>query len=259
MCNQDKKRAEGMLAEAQAYYENGQPEAARKMLDSMKIAHPKQPEVLLEGLQLMRLVELQEQERNLAFCDSMLIVRTAEMEAMKPLFVYEKDPEYDDVGRYLDQQQVLERNLKRSYLRSGVNEHGEMYLASVYYGSGRIHHYQLKVTAPDNTYAETAVIPEDGSANFAFEDLGMTTEVVTYQSGKDNGVISFIYNHKDQGLNVELITNKKNYRFAMNEGDRKSLIKTFDFAAVLSDLDRLNKERQKAENRITYLQSKVAQ
>ena len=255
-CNDDERKAKEMLGRAEQLYENRQYELVRHALDSIKASYPKQIKVLKDGLQLMRQVDLKEQERNIVFCDSMLLVREAEADSMKKLFVYEKDPEYDDIGKYVDKQQVLERNLQRSYIRSGVNELGELYIASVYYGSGRIRHQQMKVTAPDNTYAETAVISEDGGLNYAFEDLGMTTEVVTYQKGGDNNVALFIYNLKDTRLKAELI-GRKPYSFTISDGDKKSLAKTYDFSIILSDIERLKKEKEKAESRIIYLQLKL--
>ncbi|GHT71020.1 hypothetical protein FACS1894155_11270 [Bacteroidia bacterium] len=255
-CNNDKKAAQENLQRVQLLYENNQLEAAKQSLDSLKAGFPKEVEVLKEGLQIMRQVEIKELERNILYYDSMLIVRTSQADSLKKLFVYEKDPKYDETGKYIDKQQVLERNLGRSYIRSGVNEQGEMYIASVYHGKGRIRHNQLKVSAPDNSYTETAVIPEDGGVNFSFQDLGMTTEVVTYQNEKDNGVILFIYNNSKKRLKAELPGNKS-YSFFIAEGDIKSLIKTHDFSVVLSDIQRLGKEKEKANARIEYLSSKL--
>ncbi|MDR3061343.1 MAG: hypothetical protein LBU57_04420 [Dysgonamonadaceae bacterium] len=255
-CNNDKKAARENLERAQLFYENNQFEAAKQSLDSLKANFPKEVEVLKGGLQVSRQVEIKELERNISYYDSMLIVRTAQADSLKRLFVYEKDPEYDEIGKYIDKQQVLERNLKRSYMRSGVNEQGEMYIASVYYGKGRIRHNRFKVLAPDNSYAETAVIPEDGGANFSFQDLGMTTEIVTYRNEKDSGVILFVYNNSKKRLKAEL-TGGKPYTFFIAEGDIKSLIKTHDFSVVLLDIQRLGKEKEKANARIEYLRKKL--
>ena len=256
-CSNDKKLAQENLSRARILCENNQFEAAKHSLDSLKANFPKEVGALKEGLQIMRQVETKELERNIQYCDSMLLIRIAQADSLKLLFVFEKDPEYDDIGKYIDKQQVLERNLGRSYIRSGVNELGEMYIASVYYGGGRIKHNQLKVSIPNQAYAETAVIPEDGGLNFSFQDLGMTTEVVTYQNKKDNGVILFIYNNNKERLKAEL-SGGKPYSFFIGEGDKKSLIKIHDFSVVLSDIQRFNKEKIKANARIEYLSSKLS-
>ena len=256
-CNDDKKLAQENLNRARILCENNQFEAAKHSLDSLKANFPKEVSTLKEGLQIMRQVETKELERNLLYCDSILVVRIAQADSMKPLFVFEKDPEYDDIGKYIDKQQILERNLGRSYIRSGVNELGEMYLASVYYGGGRIKHNQLKVSTPNQAYAETAVIPEDGGLNFSFQDFGMTTEVVTYQNKKDNGVIPFIYNNRKERLKADLLGGKS-YGFTIGEGDKKSLIKTYELSIVLSDIQQFNKEKDKTNVRLKYLRDKLS-
>ncbi len=255
-CNHDKKQALETLDRARTYYNNEAYDAAKLCLDSLKEGYPQEVGVLKEGLQLMREVEVKEKERNIRYCDSMVIVKTAQADSMKKLFVFEKDPKYDDIGKYLDKQQVLERNLKRSYIRSGVNENGAMYIASVYYGKGRIKHRQLRVTAPDKTFTETAEIPENGGTNYAFQDLGMTTEVVTYQNGKDNDVILFIYNHRNERLKADFL-GQTPYSLTISEGDQKSLAKTYDLSVILNDIGMLKEEKEKSLARITYLKSKL--
>ncbi len=257
-CNNDKKEAQQLLDQAKTFCESSDFGSAKLTLDSLKKRYPKEVEIQKENLQLMRFVDLKEQERNILYCDSMLVVRQLQADSLKPLFIFEKDKEYDEIGKYIDKQQSIERNVQRSYIRSGVNERGEMYLASVYYGSGPIHHTQLKVSKSNGEYTETASIPQDGGLNYTFTDLGMTTEVVTYQNGKDSSVISFIYNNKDLPLKAEYI-GKKNYSFTIAPGDKKSLAKTFELALVLYDLERLKKEKEKSLQRIEYLQSKLEQ
>jgi hypothetical protein len=255
-CSGDKDKATAYLKNAQALYETGEYLPAKQLLDTIKILYPKEFEVQKQGLQLSRQVEIKMQERNIAFCDSMLLVRQSEFETQKSGFLFEKDPEYDEVGKYLDKQQKLENKLQRSYIRISVNESGEISLASVYYGKAAIHHSQLKVSKADGEYAESEAIPYDGGVNYSFVDLGMTTEVVTYNKGKDNGVIPFIYSNKDAALKAEYLGGKK-FNLTISQGDKNALVKTVDFATIISDIEKLKKEQQKAAERIEYLQSKV--
>ena len=101
-----------------------------------------------EALQLMRLVERGESERNIAYCDSLIPVREKEVETLKAGFVLERDARYEEVGRYVRPEHAVERNIGRSYLRCGVNEQGEIFLASVYSGGAPINHTGLKSRHP---------------------------------------------------------------------------------------------------------------
>jgi len=256
-CNSNKKQATAYLNDAQKLYEQGEYTSTKNHIDSIKILFPKEFEIQKQGLQLRRRVEITEQERNLNFCDSMLTVRLAEAETMKRGFLFEKDTAYDDVGKYLDKSQRVEAKLQTSYIRTVVNELGEILLSSVYYGSSPIHHTRLKVSKSNGEYAETAIIPCDGGLNYSFVDGGMTTEVVTYTQGKDNGVIQFIDNNKDAALKAEY-SGEKSYTFTVSASDKNVLAKTFDFAVILSDIEKLKKEKEKSTLRVKYLEEKMA-
>ena len=137
-CNGDEKAAQARLDKARAMYENNEFFGAKNEIDSIRTLYPKEVKVLKQGLTLMRQVEVKEAERNIAFCDSLLPIKLEEVEGLKKGFAFEKDSVYEEIGNYIWKQQTIERNVQRCYVRCGVNEEGEMYLASVYYG-GRPH------------------------------------------------------------------------------------------------------------------------
>jgi hypothetical protein len=255
-CNKRGTDVHTYLKNARSFYENSDYESAQKTLDSMKILYPKDFEVLTKGLQLGRLVELKQQALNLILCDSLLQIRQTQLDSMKMSFIFEKNPEYDDIGKYYQKSQKLENNLQHSYIRSGVNELGAMELASVYYGDMQICHTGLKVSNFKGEYAETESISHDGSVNYSYTNLNKTTEVISYLNGKDNGVILFIYNNIKPILKAEYTGGKK-YGITISQSDKEAMIKTFDFSVVLSDIDRLYKEKEKISKRIAYLQGKV--
>ena len=94
--------------------------------------------------------------------------------------------------------------------------------------------------------------------NYSFTDLGKTTEVVTYRNGKDKGLILFIYNNIKLPLKAEYTGGKK-YVITISASDKEAMINTFDFSVVLSDIDKLYKEKEKAYKLIAYLQGKVSE
>ena len=255
-CNSNKKQAVTYLKEAQKLCERGEYTSAKNHLDSIKILFPKEFDIQKQGLQLRRQVEIKEQERNLNFCDSALTVRLAQAETMKSQFLFEKDTAYDVLGKYIDKSQRLETKLQTSYIRTAVNELGEILFSSVYYGSRPIHHSGLKVSKSNGEYAETEIIPYDGGMNYSFVNDGMTTEVVTYVQGKDNGTLQFIYNNKESALKAEYL-GKEKYTFTISAADKSVLVKTFDFAIILSDIAKMKKEKEKSSQRLKYLESKL--
>ena len=165
-CNGDEKAAQARLDKARAMYENNEFFGAKNEIDSIRALYPKEVKVLKQGLTLMRQVEVKEAERNIAFCDSLLPIKLEEVEGLKKGFAFEKDSVYEEIGNYIWKQQTIERNVQRCYVRCGVNEEGEMYLASVYYGGRPIEHTGIKLSLKDGQFAETASIPYDGGLNY---------------------------------------------------------------------------------------------
>ncbi len=255
-CGNQEKEARVRLDNARKMYEANEFFAAKNEIDSIRILFPKEYKVLKESLNLMREVEIKEAERTLAYCDSLLPIRIAEVETLRKDFVYEKDSIYEEVGTFIWKQQTIERNINRCYIRCGVNEKGEMYLASVYYGASPINHTAIKLSIPNGLFAETASIPYDGGVNYRFKDEGFTTEVVTYKGEAGLDAINLIYNNPKERIKVEYQGGKP-YTIYMAEADKKALIGTFNLGTVLSDINRMTIEMNKAQKRLEYLGRKL--
>ena len=66
-CNNTEKEARARLNNAKSMYERNELFAAKSEIDSIRALYPKEFKVLKEGLSLMRMVEMKEAERNIAF------------------------------------------------------------------------------------------------------------------------------------------------------------------------------------------------
>lgn len=255
-CGGQEKEARARLENARMMYEQNEFSAAKSEIDSLRARYPKEYKVLKEGLSLMRQVELKEAERTLAYCDSLMPIRIAEVEELRKGFVFEKDSVYEEIGTFIWKQQTIERNINRCYIRCGVNEKGEMYLASVYYGASPINHTSIKLSAADGLFAETASIPYDGGVNYRFKDEGFTTEVVTYKGEAGLDAINFIYTNVKERIKVEY-TGGKPFIIYIADADKKALVATFELGAALSDIERMTTEMNKAQKRLEYLGAKL--
>ncbi len=257
-CNSDGKKAVARLENARQMFANGELAAAKSEIDSIRILYPKEIKTMREGLTLMRQVELKEAERNLAFCDSLLPVKQEEVIDLKKGFNLEKDTAYNEIGNYVSKQQTIERNIQRCYIRSGVSEKGEMYLASVFYGKAPLNHTGIKLSTPGGLSAQTPAIPYDGGLNYRFKDMGNTTEVVTYQGLKCEDAVKFIYNNRSERIRVEY-TGGKPYVIYIADADKKAIAATYELAVVLNDIDKLTKEKEKSIKKIAYLTAKLGE
>lgn len=257
-CNGDEKAAQARLDNARAMYESNELFGAKNEIDSIRALYPKEVKVLKQGLELMRQVEMKEAERNIAFCDSLMPVKLQEVEELRKGFVFEKDSVYEEIGNFIWKQQTVERNVQRCYVRCGVNEKGEIYLASVYFGARPIDHTGIKLSTKDGQIAETTPIPYDGGLNYHFKDMGNTTEVVTYKAEKGIDAAKFIYDNEKQRIKVDY-TGGKPYSLVMADGDKLAIVKTYNLATVLSDIESMNKLKAKSLKKVDYLKNKLAE
>lgn len=254
----ESREARQRLDEATALYENKQFAAAKSIIDTINIRYPREIAVRKEALTLMRLTERGECERNIAYCDSMLPLYTAEAETLKKTFVFEKDTAYDETGRYVPPAMTIERNVERSYIRCGVNEEGEMYMASVYCGISPLNHTGLKLSTRDGLLAETPSIPYDGGLNYRFKDQGNTTEVVTYSGEHCKSIAGFFYAIDERERIKAEYTGGKPFSLYLSDADKKNIRATCELAAVLSEITAMQKEIIRAEKKIRLIDGKLS-
>ncbi len=257
-CDNKEKEARAKLDNAKVMYEQNELFAAKNEIDSIRAQFPKQVGVLKEALELMRLVELKEADRTIAYCDSLIPIKQEEVKELSKGFVFEKDAEFEEIGNYIWKQQTIERNVERSYIRCGVNELGEMYLASVYFGTYPLNHSGIKVSAKGDLFAETASVPYDGGLNYRFKDGNNITEIVNYKGENGESAIKFIYSNEKERIRVDY-TGGKSYVIYMADADKKAIVATYDLATVLSDIETMTREREKSQKKKAYLEGKLSQ
>ena len=256
-CGGESKEAQKRLNEAKALYENKQFIAAKSVIDSINIMYPRELAVRKQALTLMRLVERGECERNITFCDSLIPIRINAFNDMKKEFVFEKDTAYDVIGKFIWKTMTVERNVQRSYIRCGVDESGEMYMASVYFGSSPINHTGLTFSTNDGTFASTPSIPYDGGLNYRFQDMGSTTEVVTYKGGHCKEIANFVMIVNEKERIKAAYTGGKTFSLFLSDTDKKAIRATYELALVLSDIDSMQRERTRSEKKIMLIDQKL--
>ena len=83
-CNGDKQKAAGLLERANASFEAGDYNLAKLQIDSIRTFYPKAFDARKEGIRLMQRVDLEEQQKSLVYLDSMMAVKQAALDSLKP-------------------------------------------------------------------------------------------------------------------------------------------------------------------------------
>lgn len=251
-CNQDEKNAGELLQRAEASFSASNFSEAKMQIDSIRTLYPKAFEARKAAIKLMQQIDLEEQNRSLAYLDSVMAVKQASLDSIKGNFVLEKDTAYQEVGNYFYPTQVVEKNIGRTFLRACVSEKGEMSLTSIYCAGGNIHHNAVKVSSGD-AFAQT---PESVDS-YETTDLGRTIEKADYKLGADGGVIGFIVANRDaKSLKLEFIGDKT-YRTVMYSNDIKAIAQVSDLARILLSMEEIRKEQKEANLKIKFVTKKM--
>ena len=250
-CTDVEKQAAERLNMAQQAFAAGDYNEAKLQIDSIKILYPKAYNARKAGIGLMQQVELKEQEKTLAYLDSLLSTKQAELNAMKGKFVLEKDQEYEAIGRYLHPSQVIEKNLNRSFLRFQVDERGAMSMTSIYCGSRNIHHTAVKVSTNDS-FAQTP----PSADSYETSNLGVQIEKADYKLGQDGNVIGFICLNKEKSIKVEFV-GERSYSTQMTQADRQAADLVYRLSQTLSAITQLNKEIDEAKQKIAFIEKRM--
>lgn len=252
--NDAEKRANERLNTARTAFEQGDYNEAKLQIDSIKILYPKAFDARREGISLMQQIELKEQQQSLVYLDSILQTKQKEFESIKNKYVLEKDAEYQQTGNYFWPTQTVEKNLHRSFLRFQVNEQGVMSMTSIYCGGSNLHHFAVKVIAPDGSFAETPASKD----SYETTDLGEKIEKADYKMGADGNVMGFLYLNRDKNIKVEYIGDRK-YTTTMTPTDRQALAGIYELSQLLSSIEQIKKEREEANLKIQFVTKKIEQ
>lgn len=247
-CSKNNKEAEKYLQDIQNLYQEGNYELAKQKIDSIQILYPKAFDQIKEGMALLQNVRRAQDTRQIAFCDSSITVLSSRIDSLKQLFVYERDKEYEEMGRFLPKP-TSGKVLSSTMLRSGVNEDGSLYLESVYIGGQ--YHNKVHVSDKDGDYTETLEVNDDG-LNFRFTDMGKQYEVIKFGKSDENGVAKFIYAYLDKPLTV-ILKGKNSTSYPLSAIAKKSIADAYQLSTTMLEMDSLNNVKEIAQKRLEYL------
>ncbi|MCC8186693.1 MAG: hypothetical protein LIP08_04050 [Bacteroides sp.] len=250
--NQTEKQAGEKLKLAEEAYAREDFDEALRQLDSIKILYPRAFDTRKAGNELEMQVKLKDLGQRIAAMDMQLEEKQHTLEEMRGKYVLEKDEAYQQTGNYLWPTQVLEKNLHRCYLRFQVNERGAMSMTSLYCGKGNIHHHSIKVSAPDDTFAQTPPARD----SYQTTDLDEKIEKADFKLGEDGGVMEFIYANRDKNIRIEYIGDRS-FRTNMLPADRKALAGIYELHQLLASMETLKKEKEEAELEVKFINERI--
>jgi hypothetical protein len=250
-CTSEDNGARKQLETARRFYNQREYIPARQQLDSLKIKYPKAFLQLQEGLALLDSVRRGENELTISLCDSLIRSFEPDVEQRKKQFSFQKDKQYQETGNYIPEKSVT-AYITGTTLRSGVKETGQVYIESIFVGGQK--HNKMKISTKDGSFIESLAVNDDG-LNYRFVNGGKTCEVLHFTGADENGMAKFIFVNMDRPLTAT-IEGQGKYTYTLSQSIKSAIAKSYQLSVMMSQLDSLKTEKEKAEYRIYYLDNK---
>ncbi|MFY9151694.1 MAG: hypothetical protein WAO52_06760 [Prolixibacteraceae bacterium] len=238
-----KKRAAEKYGHAVSLCENGDSLTALQQLDSIPRLFPEAFETVTKAKEFNKKINSEILFRKQDLLDRV----NASLEELSKLFDTEKT-EYDRFFKYIHKRQNSERRWNQSFIQLHLDERGELYISSNYYGTEWLNHIGLRVY--DGVFqAKTDSVLLDDPNNHHSEFMNTHWEKVSYKNGKDNGVIQFIADNTDRNLKAVFL-GKRMYYIVLEQYDKQAVKDALALSMAL-------KYRIKLEGEIKALQKKA--
>lgn len=248
-CGNSEKEARSLLDDAGKAVEQGDYSRAKLLVDSIRTAYPKVFDVRREAIALKQKADLLEQERTMAYLDSLQDEAVRMVEKVEKGFVLEKDTSWQEVGNFMSPRHSVEKTHGRSFLRPEVDERGQMSFTSFYCGT--IGHNRIRVECGDE-FAETP----STSDIFSSTNLGVHLEQATFRMADDGGVCAFVANHAGDRIYVKFI-GSRTYRNEMSRTDKEAFAGLYKLAGFLSGLENIKEQKKEAARKIEFIRRKM--
>lgn len=240
--------AKELLAQTKAAVDAKEYNKAKMLMDSIRRTYPKAFKTLCEVEDLYHKVLVDENMRDVAFCEGELEKMIVLRDSLVKKFDYRKESKYEDFGIYSHPSQAISKNANNCFMRATVNEDAEAVITSYYRGK-RIGHKKIKVTS-GGTFVEVDVKSADRP--WTGREYGSYVERYGFKLGNDGGIMKFIANTQDKVV-VELVGESTLYTYELRDSDVKAIREVLELHKVLASIKEIRGMLDEARYALAYL------
>lgn len=239
-------KARELLAQAGNEYATGNYNAARLLIDSIKVTYPKAYKTRREAELMRREVLVKEKERDVSFYDETLSSLLEQRDSLSGMFTFSKDSRFQDEGVYTVPSQAISLNPYNCFLRASVKENGDTYIASLYRGK-RIAHKSVRVSAGDSFVDCSSPL-----ATRSYKELGVYNERLDFKYGADGGIMDFIA-ASGGPFKVTLEGSGGKYEYTLRHDDVLAISQVLEMSKVLNAISETKAMREEAQRALDFL------
>ena len=239
----DKEKATEKLNIAISLCEKGDTATALQQLDSVQTLFPKAFESVEKAKTLGNKINTEILFRKQDQYNKV----NNRLNELENLFDKEKT-EFDRYTQYIHKMQKFERRWNQSFIQLHLDEKGDLFISSNYYGPEWLNHTGLRVY--DGIFqAKTDSVSLNDDNNHHSEFMNLHWEKVSYKNGKDNGVIQFIADNADRNLKAVFL-GKRMYFIVLEPFDKQAIKDALLLSNSLKMKTELQKEIKELQSRL---------
>ena len=248
-CNsreKEEKKADERLKHIEQLIAEGNYDEAKLEIDSIHLIYPKLVNKRKIAVAYKDTIVRRESDRILAYSIKVLPAKQHEYDSIAKNFRFEKNEKYQQFGNYVYKSQITEQNTSRNYLKFYVDENADLYLISNLIGN-KIEHFAIQLSVNDLSIATDTLNKSGVFHNFT--DEGVYRESLTFKNETDSALSAFVVNNMTGKIKVTLI-GKKRINYYLSDQDKKAIAATYQFWIIKRDLKFLQRDIEKATNRV---------
>ena len=226
------KKAEVDFARVEKLITNHELSNAMEFLDSIMVWNKDNYGIVGKALKRKNAIALDYHKGIIEMSQSRIQALDPQVAALSKGFIF-KPGEAGLPGTYEHKRQTVESSWNRTFLKVGLNEHGDVWLVSHYYGTEWIDHTSLRIYDNDN-YILTDTIGLGHEWNRKVEDMGDRWETIEFRDGSDAGALAFIAENYKKPIKVRL-TGKKFQYIVLENYDKEAIKNGMELAQVLKE------------------------
>lgn len=240
-----KEKAAEKLAQAVATCEQGDSILALSQLDSVMFMFPEAVEVTGKAEDFGKKINSEILFRKQDQYDRL----AARIATLEKSFITEKT-EYDRYIQYIHKMQNFDRRWNKSFIQLHLDERGELYISSNYYGEQWLNHVGIRVY--EGVFqAKTDSVQLTDPNNHHSEFMNTHWEKVSYKNGKDNGVIQFIADNAHRNLKAVFL-GKRMYFIVLEPYDKQAVKDALELSNALKYKIQLEKDIKELQSKVNF-------
>ena len=228
-------RARMRLDQARKFLQDRDTAKALLEVDSIPVLFPKAMYSVKAAKDLKNTINMDKFQRYNQELDSL----ESSITQLEKNFIKEKG-EFDQYIQYTYKRQNFNQRWNKSFLQVHLNEMGDIYFSSNYYGEHWLNHTGIRVY-DGKLQAKTDKVPLGDVNNHHSDFMDEKWEKVTYRNGKEENVIKFIAENANRNLKAVFLGSRY-YYIILESYDKEAFKEAYQLSLDLKKRIKLNNE-----------------